>query len=58
MMKLKKNIDPPYTNRWGCVPGADYIRCSGITKIGKQCRACAVKGEKYCILHNKVMDDA
>ena len=45
------SIEPPFTNRFRCKPGPDYKQCVGATKAGKQCRACASKGQDTCPQH-------
>lgn len=48
---VRTTIEPPYTNRYGCVPTASFVRCRATTKAGEQCRACAQKGTDFCVSH-------
>jgi hypothetical protein len=45
-------LSPPYTNRWGAIPGPDYRRCKGTTQKGEQCRRGAIRGHDYCPMHS------
>lgn len=52
MREYSDTIEPPFTNRWGCVPKEGTRRCQGTTKLGEQCRRAAMWNSNCCEVHH------